>query len=67
MSFKTCPACRHVSYCAAGCVIWICPCCGQDISRLLATRDPRRETESPGGRLTGSYGQDARTNPGERR
>ena len=38
MPYKTCPACQQVSYSAAGDNIWICPCCGDDISMVSSSR-----------------------------
>lgn len=34
MSFKSCPNCHNTSYSAADDSIWICPCCGEDLSLI---------------------------------
>lgn len=41
MPYKLCPACRQTSYSAAGSNIWLCPCCGRDISAADQIRDRR--------------------------
>lgn len=42
MPYKTCPACRQISYSAADSQLWFCPCCGQDLSCCLSVKDHRR-------------------------
>jgi len=46
MPFKHCPACRHLSFCSCSSVIWICPCCGQELSQSPTLNDPRQNTDS---------------------
>ena len=41
MPYKICPHCRQTSYSAAAVQIWICPCCGEEISDVGNIRDPR--------------------------
>ena len=47
MPFKSCPRCRQSSYSASGNQIWICPCCGEDLSIVPTTKEP--------GRMPGPY------------
>ncbi len=42
MGFKTCPSCQNASYSAAEGGLWLCPCCGRDLSLLPAERRPTR-------------------------
>lgn len=44
MAFKTCNSCCNTSYSAAEDQIWICPCCGQDLSLMKAGERPCRLT-----------------------
>ncbi len=41
MPYKICPSCQQTSYSAAGDNIWICPCCGEDISLISGIGDRR--------------------------
>jgi len=42
MPFKSCPRCRQSSYSASGTQIWLCPCCGEDLSAVPTTGEPGR-------------------------
>lgn len=39
--YKVCPACCRTSYSATAARIWLCPCCGEDISGAGGMSDSR--------------------------